>query len=126
MGKYEVTQEQYEAIMGDNPSRFKGAKNPVEKVTWDGAQDFCKKLNVRFKDRKVTFRLPSESEWEYACRAGTTTPFHFGKEMNGMQANCNGNYPYGTIEKGPFLKETASVGTFKPNDFGLRDMHGKM
>ncbi|MCE9532218.1 MAG: formylglycine-generating enzyme family protein [Planctomycetes bacterium] len=125
IGKYEVTQEQYEAIMGYNPAQFKGVNRPVEKVLWNDAQEFIRKLNEKVKG-KAKFRLPSEAEWEYACRAGTTTPFHFGKELNGKQANCDGNTPYGTAEKGPYLKETTSVGTYKPNDFGLYDMHGNV
>ena len=126
LGKFEVTQEQYEAIEGTNPSQFKGAKNPVETVSWDDAQKFVKKLNAKFKDRKVTFRLPSEAEWEYACRAGTTTPFHFGKESNGKQANSDGTIPYGTTVKGPDLQKTTSVGFYEANAFGLHDMHGNV
>ena len=126
MGKYEVTQEQYEVIMGTNPSGFKGPKNAVEQVSWDNAQEFLKKLNEKFTDRKLEFRLPSEAEWEYACRAGTTTPFHFGKALNGTQANCNGTVPYGTAIKGAYLEKTTSVGKYDPNAFGLYDMHGNV
>ncbi len=126
LGKFEVTQEQYEAIVGTNPSYFKGAKNPVETVSWDDAQAFVKKLNAKFKDRMLTFRLPSEAEWEYACRAGTTTPFHFGKELNGKQANSDGTVPYGTTVKGPYLQKTISVGSYDANAFGLHDMHGNV
>ena len=113
MGKYEVTQEQYQAIMGDNPSQFKGDKNPVEKVSWNDAQDFIKKLNEKFKDRKVKFRLPSEAEWEYACRAATTTPFHCGRTLMKNQANFGG-------------QATKPVGSFEANAFGLFDMHGNV
>ena len=126
MGKYEVTQEQYEAIMGTNPSYFKAAKNPVERVSWEDAQEFLKMLNEKFKQRKVMFRLPSEAEWEYACRAGTSTPFHFGKALNGTQANCDGTIPYGTAIKGAYLEKTTSVGKYDPNAFGLYDMHGNV
>jgi formylglycine-generating enzyme required for sulfatase activity len=70
--------------------------------------------------------LPTEAEWEYACRAGTTTPFHFGKKLNGTQANCNGNYPYGTTIMGPYLEKTSTVGSYPANAWGLHDMHGKV
>ena len=85
MGVYTVTQEQWQEVMGNNPSYFKGEKNlPVEKVSWDDCQEFIKKL--REKDKKP-YRLPTEAEWEYACRAGTTTPFHFGETISTDQAN---------------------------------------
>ena len=89
MGVYPVTQEQWQAVMGNNPSHFKGEKNlPVEMVSWDDCQEFIKKL--REKDKKP-YRLPTEAEWEYACRAGTTTPFHFGETISTDQANYDGN-----------------------------------
>ena len=98
MGVYTVTQEQWQAVMGNNPSHFKGEKNlPVESVSWDDCQEFIKKL--REKDKKP-YRLPTEAEWEYACRAGTTTPFHFGETISTDQANYNGNYTYGNGKKG--------------------------
>ena len=79
LGVYHVTQEEWQAVMGDNPSKFKGEKNsPVEQVSWDKCQEFCKKLKE--KDKKH-YRLPTEAEYEYACRAGTTTPFHFGQTI---------------------------------------------
>jgi formylglycine-generating enzyme required for sulfatase activity len=137
MGTYTVTQEEYEKIMGKNPSWFssggKGsdkvvdmdtARFPVEQVSWDDAQEFCRKLSQ--KEGK-NYRLPTEAEWEYACRAGTTTPFNFGSELNGTQANCIGNnYPYGTSSKGPYLERTTKVGSYRPNAFGLYDMHGNV
>jgi formylglycine-generating enzyme required for sulfatase activity len=81
MGKYPVTQAQYQAIMGTNPSRFKGSNRPVEQVSWNNAVAFCEKLSQKIGK---TYRLPSEAEWEYACRAGTTTPFHFGEPNGNM------------------------------------------
>ena len=114
LGKYEVTQEQYAAVTGKNPSAFsakrlgKGAvadkdtlRLPVENVSWDDTWPFYKKLNEQQPQQGWQFGLPTEAQWEYACRAGTTTPFHFGKELNGRQANCNGKVPYGTNVEGP-------------------------
>ena len=124
LGKYLVTQEQWRTVMGSNPSKSKGDNLPVETVSWDDCQEFLKKLNDNAKN--VTFRLPTEAEWEYACRAGTTTPFHFGSELNGRQANCDGNNPYGTNNKGPYLDKTSAVGSYAPNAWGLYDMHGNV
>ena len=124
MGKFEVTQEQYEAIMGTNPSDYKGAKNPVGQVSWNNAQECIKKLNGKFKDRRLTFRLPSEAEWEYACRAGTTTPFHFGETISTDQANYYGESVYGNGKKGVFRGRPVPVGSFAANACGLYDMHG--
>jgi formylglycine-generating enzyme required for sulfatase activity len=124
MGVYTVTQEQWQEIMGSNPAKFKGEKNlPVEMVSWDDCQEFIKKL--REKDKKP-YRLPFEAEWEYACRAGTTTPFHFGETISTDQANYNGDYTYGTGKKGAFRQKTTPVGTFAANTFGLFDMHGNV
>ncbi|MBN3951252.1 MAG: formylglycine-generating enzyme family protein [Nostoc sp. NMS7] len=123
MGKFEVTQEQYQQIMGSNPSTFKGAKRPVEQVSWNNAVDFCNKLSQK-TGRK--YRLPSEAEWEYACRAGTTTPFHFGETITTELANYDGNYTYASAPKGKSRQETTEVGSFPPNAFGLYDMHGNV
>lgn len=123
MGRYEITQAQYKAIMGENPSHFKGDKLPVEKVSWNDATKFCEKLSEQVKRK---FTLPTEVQWEYACRAGTTTPFHFGSMLNGDMANCNGNYPYGTEKKGTFLQKTSDVGSYPANPWGLHDMHGNV
>ena len=123
IGKFEVTQEQYQQIMGSNPSYFKGAKRPVEQVSWNDAVEFCKKLSQK-AGRK--YRLPSEAEWEYACRAGTTTPFHFGETITTELANYNGNYTYASEPKGKYRQETTEVGSFPPNAFGLYDMHGNV
>ncbi len=128
MGKYEVTQEQWEAIMGGNPSRFKGVKRPVENVSWNDAQEFITKLNAQdaVKRSGMKFRLPTEAEWEYACRAGTTTAYSWGNALNGDKANCDGNYPHGTDVKGKYLKQTTDVGSYAPNAWGLYDMHGNV
>lgn len=128
MGKYAVTQAQYQEIMGSNPSyftNFKGEKRPVEQVSWDEAVEFCKKLSQK---TGKTYRLPSEAEWEYACRAGTTTPFYFGKTITTDLVNYHGNYPYpyGSAPKGEYRQRTIDVGKFPPNSFGLYDMHGNV
>ncbi|MEH2365038.1 SUMF1/EgtB/PvdO family nonheme iron enzyme [Nostoc sp.] len=136
MGKYLVTQEQYQAIMGsninifqkilgnnNNPSNFKGDKLPVEQISWDEAVEFCKKLNQKTRRK---YRLPSEAEWEYACRAGTTTPFYFGETITTDLVNYNGNYPYGSAPKGEYREQTTNIGIFPPNSFGLYDMHGNV
>jgi formylglycine-generating enzyme required for sulfatase activity len=124
MAAHLVTQEQWKDIMGDNPSNFKGEKNlPVEQVSWEDCQEFIKKL--RKKDKKL-YRLPSEAEWEYACRAGTKTPFHFGETISTDQANYNGNFTYGTGKKGVYREKTTPVGSFPANAWGLHDMHGNV
>jgi eukaryotic-like serine/threonine-protein kinase len=123
MSKYEVTQAQYQVIMGNNPSSFKGEKRPVEQVSWDEAVEFCKKLS---KKTGRTYRLPSEAEWEYACRAGTTTPFYFGETITTDLVNYNGNYTYVSAPKGQYRQETTEVGKFPPNSFGLYDMCGNV
>ncbi|MGD1701155.1 SUMF1/EgtB/PvdO family nonheme iron enzyme [Dapis sp. BLCC M229] len=123
MGKYPVTQAQWEAVMGNNPSRFKGANRPVEKVSWNDATEFCQKLS-EITGKK--YSLPSESQWEYACRAGTTTPFYFGETITSELVNYDGNYPYGDAPKGIYREKTTDVGIFPPNPFGLYDMHGNV
>jgi formylglycine-generating enzyme required for sulfatase activity len=124
MGKYPVTQAQYQAIMGTNPSGFKGSNRPVERVSWTNAVTFCKKLSQKIGK---TYRLPSEAEWEYACRAGTTTPFHFGETITTDLANYDGSHTYGQGLKGVYRGETREVGSFGvANNFGLYDMHGNV
>ena len=124
IGKYPITQAQYEAVMETNPSRFKNnPQNPVEKVSWDDAQAFCQKLS---QITGKTYRLPTEAEWEYACRAGTTTPFHFGETITGELANYNAGYTYADEPKGEYRGQTTPVGQFSPNAFGLYDMHGNV
>jgi formylglycine-generating enzyme required for sulfatase activity len=123
IGRYAVTQAQYELIMGSNPSRFKGPNRPVEQVSWNDAQAFCKKLSQK---TGRTYRLPSEAEWEYACRAETTTPFHFGETITSALANYNGNSTYQSESKGQYREQTIEVGSFPANAFGLCDMHGNV
>jgi len=123
MGKFTVTQAQYEAVKGSNLSRFKGANRPVETVSWNDAVEFCQKLSAKANRQ---FRLPSEAEWEYACRAGTTTPFYFGETISTDQANYDGNKIYGSGKKGEYRQKTTDVGSFPPNAFGLCDMHGNV
>ncbi len=123
IGKYPVTQAQWKAIMGSNPSRFQGDTLPVERVSLDCAQDFCQKVLDKTGQAVC---LPNESQWEYCCRAGTSTPFHFGNELNGTQANCDGDYPYGTTQKGPYRKKTTPVGSYPANAWGVYDMHGNV
>jgi len=123
LGKYEVTQAQYQAVMGANPSNWKEANRPVEQVSWNDATEFCSRMTQRV-GRQV--RLPTEAEWEYACRAGTTAAFHFGDSLSADRANFDGNYPYGGAAKGVFRQETTRVGSFQPNAWGLCDMHGNV
>ena len=124
MGKFAVTQAQYQAIMGKNPSQlFKGEKRPVEQVSWHDAIAFCQKLS---KKTGNLYRLPSEAEWEYACRAGTTTPFYFGETIIPDLVNFDGNSTYGSAPKGIYREQTIDVGSFPPNGFGLYDMHGNV
>ena len=123
MSKYPITQEQYLTIMGKNPSQFKGGNRPVERVSWYDAKEFCQKLSI--KTGKV-YILPSESQWEYACRVGTTTPFYFGETITSELVNYDGNYPYAYAPKEKYRQETTDVGTFPPNAFGLYNMHGNV
>ena len=132
IGETEVTQEQYKAVMGRNPSSFsKGGKYPVENVSWTDAMAFCERLTKAERENGnlpegYEYTLPTEAQWEYACRAGTTTPFSFGSTLNGDKANCDGNYPYGNVGKGRYLECTAEVGSYAPNAWGLYDMHGNV
>ncbi len=132
MGKYPVTQAQWQAVaalpqveqsLEPDPSRFKGANRPVERVSWLDGVEFCKRLAQK-SGRE--YRLPSEAEWEYACRAGTTTPFYFGETITPELANYNGNFPYGSAPYGIYRFQTTEVDSFPPNAFGLYDMHGNV
>ncbi|MDR9401931.1 MAG: bifunctional serine/threonine-protein kinase/formylglycine-generating enzyme family protein [Halothece sp. Uz-M2-17] len=123
IGKYPVTQAQYEVIMGKNPSRFKAKDKPVEQVSWNDAVNFCKHLSDKTGQ---TYRLPSEAEWEYACRAGAKTPFYFGETITTELANYNGKDTYSDAPKGEYRQQTTPVGIFPPNALGLYDMHGNV
>ncbi|MBD2594867.1 SUMF1/EgtB/PvdO family nonheme iron enzyme [Nostoc spongiaeforme FACHB-130] len=132
IGKFPVTQGQWQAVaaldkvnidLDPNPSRFKGANRPVESVSWDDAVEFCARLSK--KTGKI-YRLPSEAEWEYACRAGTTTPFYFGETITTDLANYDGTYTYGSAPKGEYRGQTTDVGKFPANPFGLFDMCGNV
>ena len=123
MGTTEVTQGQWKAIMGENPSFFEDDDLPVETVTWEQAAEFCRKLS---RKEGKTYRLATEAEWEYACRAGTTTAFHTGPTITPQQSNYDGTYKYGDGPKGPFRETTTAGNTFAPNAWGLHDMHGNV
>ena len=124
----EVTQEMWESVTGNNPSHFKGnSKLPVEMVSWEDCQESIRKFNaLNMAPAGYRFSLPTEAQWEYACRAGTTTPFHFGSVLNGDKANCRGNYPYGTSTNGPYVEKTTVTGSYPANAWGLYDMHGNV
>jgi uncharacterized protein (TIGR02996 family) len=133
MGVYPVTQREYTMVMGENPAHFHernggGPEHPVEQVSWKKAVAFCRQLSKRPEEKRAGchYRLPSEAEWEYACRAGTSSPFHFGESLGAKQANFNGKYPYGDAPKGRYRKRTSKVGSYPPNAFGLHDMHGNV
>lgn len=113
MGKYTVTQKQWKVLMGNNPSDTKGGKFPVTDVSWEDCQKFIKKLNAKTGGG---YRLPTEAEWEYACRAGTITAYTFGDDITPKDANCVGSK----------IHQPVAVGSYKPNAFGLYEMHGNV
>ncbi|MFG6104904.1 SUMF1/EgtB/PvdO family nonheme iron enzyme [Leptothoe sp. EHU-05/26/07-4] len=132
MGKYPVTQAQWRAVsllddvgipLKPDPSNFKGDNRPVECVSWYEAIEFCKRLCVHTGQE---YRLPSEAEWEYACRAGTISPFHFGSTITSDLANYAASNVYGSGPKGEYRQQTTKVGSFFPNRFGFYDMHGNV
>jgi formylglycine-generating enzyme required for sulfatase activity len=140
MSKDLITQAQWRRVaalpkvnwdLKDDPSKFKGDNRPVERVSWYDAVEFCDRLNrfVEGSFSKYTnneYRLPSEAEWEYAARAGTTTPFHFGETITTELVNYDGSFTYASAPKGEFRGKTTEVGSFLPNGFGLYDMHGNV
>jgi uncharacterized protein (TIGR02996 family) len=141
LGVFQVTQGQYRQVTGTNPSRFArtGTKKdrvpglktrdfPVENVSWNEAVRFCATLSELPEERAAQrcYRLPTEAEWEYACRAGTTTPFHYGSVVSADLANFDGRHPYGGAPARPWLTRTTPVGNYLPNAFGLYDVHGNV
>jgi len=119
-----VTQEQWQAVFGENPSLFKCDSLPVENVSWDDSQRFIQQLNKRHEP--LTFQLPTEAQWEYACRADTTTPFSFGENVTSEQVNYNGDLPYNEGEKGESRGRTVPVKSLPPNAWGFYEMHGNV
>jgi formylglycine-generating enzyme required for sulfatase activity len=141
LGVFPVRQAQYEQVMGTNPSWFSAHGNymlrnqdtqsfPVENVSWQDTVAFCRKLSEMPEEmlHRRVYRLPTEAEWEYACRGGESSfaPFAYGYSLSSLQANFDGNYPYGSAAGGPYLERTTSVGSYEPNAFGLYDMHGNV
>ena len=141
IGNYEVTQHEFKTVMQTNPSSFTRegllqeaaveldtSRLPVDNVTWFSALEFCQRLSNLPAEKEAgrVYRLPSEAEWEYACRAGTTTQTCFGNSLSSHQANFNGKHPFGSATIGPFLNRTSPVGSYAPNAFGLYDMHGNL
>jgi formylglycine-generating enzyme required for sulfatase activity len=132
MGRFPITQSQWKVVAGlekverelnSDPSNFKGPDLPVESVSWHDAIEFCRRLS---KHTRRNYTLPSEAQWEYACRAGSTTPFHFGETLTTELANYDGNYTYGQGPKGIYREQTTDVGSFPANAWGLQDMHGNV
>jgi formylglycine-generating enzyme required for sulfatase activity len=141
LGVYTVTQEEYRRVVGKNPSCFSAegqdkekvagmdtGRFPVENVSWEDAVAFCARLSALLQEKQAgrEYRLPTEAEWEYACRAGTTTAFWWGDSASSFQANFDGNFPDGNAEKGPFLNRPCRVGSFQSNPWGLYDLHGNV
>jgi len=124
MSKYPITQEQWKAVMNSEPPyRSKGPKRPADRISWRNAVEFCRRLS---KMTGHTYRLPTEAEWEYACRAGTSTPFHYGDTLTTDLVNYVGEHTYQSEPKGVYRHVSTDVGSFPPNAFGLYDMHGNV
>jgi formylglycine-generating enzyme required for sulfatase activity len=137
MAKFELTQRQYQDLVGSNPSFFSGETFPVENVTWFEALDFCVQLTEHERSagrlpEGYVYRLPTEAEWEYACRAGTTSAFHYGPELRSVMENFRGTVEYSALigridnPNGIFLGQTTPVGDYESNAWGLHDMHGNV
>jgi formylglycine-generating enzyme required for sulfatase activity len=138
MGVHEVSQREFGRVAVGKPGRSPrayfnearggGPDHPMDSVDWIHAAEYCRKLSDLPEEKRAgrRYRLPTEAEWEYACRGGTTTAFHFGAALSSKQANFNGAFPYGDAEKGPYLRKTAKVGSYAPNAWGLYDMHGNV
>jgi formylglycine-generating enzyme required for sulfatase activity len=109
--------------LNPNPSQFEGDQRPVDSVSWEDAMEYCRRLSQRTGRR---YTLPSEAQWEYACRAGTTTPFHFGSTISTKLANYNGNEGYGDGAMGEYRQQTTDVASFPANPWGIHDMHGNV
>jgi formylglycine-generating enzyme required for sulfatase activity len=147
-GVYPVTQAEWQAVMGNNPSYFtsyfnRKPRNPVEQVSWDDVQEFLEKLNARLAGGGLTYRLPTEQEWEYICRGGPLSQeqsayhFYFARsktdltsvptnDLSSRQANFDGSHPAGSASKGPYLQATSEVGVYLPNPLGIYDLHGNV
>ena len=117
IAKYELSQAEWKRVMGTNPSNFTGDMLPVEQLSWDDIQEF---------EKRTGLTLPTEAQWEYACRAGTTTPFSFGETVTTEKANYNGLFLYGNAPKGEYRRKTVPVTSFFPNAFGLFNVHGNV
>ena len=133
MGAYEVTQKQWESVMGFNPSKFRDAdgNTPIDQVSWSDAMDFCSILTEIERDagrlpKGYEYSLPTEAQWEYACKAGRNSFFSFGNRIDSSLANFNGKYPFGGGRKGDYKQKPLPVGSFVPNNWGLYDMHGNV
>jgi uncharacterized protein (TIGR02996 family) len=125
LGVHPVTQAQWSAVMNTEPSAFKGPNRPVEQVSWYECQEFCARLMAHW-NRRGSVRLPTEAQWEWACRAGTTTHFHFGDVPSTDRFNHNGSFTWNGSKQGTKRQQTTDVGSFAPNPWGLFDMHGNV
>lgn len=145
LGKFEVTQKEFREVMNAAPGNFKGDNLPIENVTWFKAVEYCNALSreegvtpayaitgagdaitVTWSRNADGYRLPTEAEWEYACRAGTNTPFNTGENITTDQANYYGSYPYKDVPRGQYRDSTVPVGSVPPNTWGLHEMHGNV
>jgi formylglycine-generating enzyme required for sulfatase activity/tRNA A-37 threonylcarbamoyl transferase component Bud32 len=123
MSKFPITQAQYLSVMGRNPAKFSGERRPVERVSWHDAVEFCDRLSSQ-SDR--FYRLPTEAEWEYACRAQTTSAFYFGENIYANLANYNNSAATSKFKSNLVRQETSAVDIFPANNFGLHDLHGNV